>query len=99
MTAEWQKLIRIADRPELGWSVVAEYNGEDLADDSEDEKRLEKAEQSTERKATKRKKKCRTSCRPPGHTLCVQSSYWNHSFVRHADGLLPGPEATRNDSL
>ena len=36
---------------------MAEYNGEELANDFEDEKRLEKAKQSAERKATKWKKK------------------------------------------
>ena len=43
LIAERQKLIRIADRSELGWSVVVEYTADELADDSEDEKRLEKA--------------------------------------------------------
>ena len=37
--------------------MVAEYNIEELADDSEDKKRLEKAEHSVERKAAKWKKK------------------------------------------
>ena len=51
MIAERQKLIHNADWSELGWSVVAEYNAEELAEDSKDEKRLEKAEQSVVRKA------------------------------------------------
>ena len=50
--------IRIADRSELGWSVVAEYNAEELADHSEGETRLQNAAQSAEMKAAKRKKKC-----------------------------------------
>ena len=90
MIAEQQKLILIADRSELGPSVVAEYNNEELADDSKNEKRLEKAEQSAERKAAKESRKAEEKR--------VQSSYWKHSFVRHADEL-PGPEATRNDLL
>ena len=53
---ERQKLIKIADRSELGWGVVAEYMADELADDSDDEKRIEKAERAAERKAVKRKK-------------------------------------------
>ena len=43
LIAQRQKLIRIADRSEIGWSVVAEYTSDELPDDSEGEKRLEKA--------------------------------------------------------
>ena len=57
LIAERQKLIRIADRSDFGWSVVSEYTADELADDSEDERRLEKAERSAEKKAVKRKKK------------------------------------------
>ena len=42
--AHRQKLIKVADRSELGWAVVAEYNADALAADSDDEKRLERAE-------------------------------------------------------
>ena len=31
-----QKLIRIADRSDLGWNVVSEYTADELADDSEE---------------------------------------------------------------
>ena len=57
LLAERQKLIKIADRSEYGWGVVAEYTADELADDSDDEKRLEKAEKAAERKAAKRKRK------------------------------------------
>ena len=57
LLAERQKLIKIADRSEYGWGVVAEYTADKLADDSDDEKRLEKAEKAAERKAAKRKRK------------------------------------------
>ena len=56
LIGERQKLIKIADRSELGWGVVAEYTANKLADDSDDEKRIEKAERAVERKAAKRKK-------------------------------------------
>ena len=55
--AERQKLIRIADRSEHGWGVVAEHTADELADDSSDEKRLEKAKRAAEHKAVKRKKR------------------------------------------
>ena len=39
-------LIKIADRSDNGWGVVAEYTADELAEDSDDEKRLEKAEKT-----------------------------------------------------
>ena len=62
--AERQKLIKIADRSDLGWAVVEEYTADELADDSGDEKRLEKAEKTAERKAAKRKKATEQRVKP-----------------------------------
>ena len=62
--AERQKLIKIADRSDLGWAVVEEYTADELADDSGDEKRLEKAEKTAERKAAKRKKASEQRVKP-----------------------------------
>ena len=56
LLAERQKLIKIADRSDLGWAVVSEYTADELADDSDDEKRLEKAEKMAERKASRRRR-------------------------------------------
>lgn len=50
-----QKLIRIADRSELGWQVVEAYESDELASDDEDAKRLEKAQKSAEQKDLKNK--------------------------------------------
>ena len=47
-----QKLIRLADRSELGWLVVKKYSKDKLAEDSEDEKRI----LATERRASAKKK-------------------------------------------
>lgn len=63
LLASRQKLIKIADRSEFGWKVVAEYEADELASDSEDEKKLEKAERNAERKATKKRK---AATRPNG---------------------------------
>eukprot|EP00731_Ephydatia_muelleri_P024214 Em0016g485a len=52
-----QKMIKLADRSELGWSVVEEYKADELADNSEDEKKIVRAEKEAERKALKRKKR------------------------------------------
>ena len=48
--SERQKLIKIADRSEYGWGVVAEYQANELESCSEDEKKLEKAERAAERR-------------------------------------------------
>ena len=56
MIAERQKLIKLADRSEFGWGLVAEYTADELAYNSDDEKKIEKAEKAAERKAAKRKK-------------------------------------------
>ena len=45
-----QKLIKIADRSEFGWSTVDEYVEDELADNSDDEKRLFRAEGRAKRK-------------------------------------------------
>nr|XP_034311779.1 uncharacterized protein LOC117684306 [Crassostrea gigas] len=52
---ERQKLIKIADSSPLGWKVVAEYQANPIADDSEDEKRINKAQNKAEKKDKKQK--------------------------------------------
>ena len=51
-----QKVIKLADRSEAGWAVIEEYEGDDLADDSDDERRMEKAEGKAEKKLAKKRK-------------------------------------------
>ena len=53
------KLIRMADKSEAGWSVVAEYEKDDVADNSEDEKRIKQAERRAIWKTKTRKLKRR----------------------------------------
>ena len=62
---ERQKLIKLADRSEFGWSVVDEYTADELAVDSDDEKRIEKAEKLAEKKALRKKKKRAELAKPP----------------------------------
>lgn len=52
-----QKLIQLADTSELGWRMVAEYESNPIASDSEDEKRIHKAEYRASRKAKGEKTK------------------------------------------
>eukprot|EP00731_Ephydatia_muelleri_P008282 Em0004g620a len=58
-----QKMIKFADRLEVGWAMVEEYeddalasNSEDEASNSEDEKRMEKAVREADRKVAKKRK-------------------------------------------
>ena len=56
LLAARQKLIKIADCSDFGWTVVEEYEADKLTSDSDNEKMLEKAERTAERKAAKRRK-------------------------------------------
>lgn len=51
------KLIRMADRSEYGWAVVAEYESDELAMDSDDEKRISRAEKEAEKKWLRKRKR------------------------------------------
>ena len=47
-----QKLIRLADRSDLGWRVVQHYVADPIADDMEDEKRIRRATKAAEAELT-----------------------------------------------
>ena len=70
LLAERQKLIKLADRSEHGWGVVAEYTANELAVDSNDEEQIFEAEKAAERKAAKKKK----TAAPPNPRARVQPS-------------------------
>ena len=57
LIAHRQKLLKLADRSEYGWSLVEQYEEDALADDSDDEKRIEKAERAAERKVQAKRRK------------------------------------------
>ena len=61
LLAERQKLIKLADWSDYGWGVVAEYQLDELAKDSDDEKKMMKAEKEAERKVLKKRKKAEKS--------------------------------------
>ena len=58
-------MTKIGDQSDYGWSIVQEYEADDLASGSEEKKRLEKAERAAEQKAAK---KCKTAGGPVGKT-------------------------------
>ena len=59
-----QKNIKIADRSEHGWATVAEYEEDELADNSDDEKRLFRAEVRKKQKSVRDVKKKGGSRKP-----------------------------------
>ncbi|XP_072036996.1 uncharacterized protein [Amphiura filiformis] len=54
---ERQKLIKLADRSELGWGVVKEYVTDNLASDPEDVRKIKKAEKAAAAKKPATKKR------------------------------------------
>ena len=56
LLTERQKLIKIADSSPIGWKVVAEYEANPIADDSDDEKKIWKAQSRAEKKAKESRK-------------------------------------------
>ena len=68
-----QKVIRLADSSDLGWSVVKEYQANLLASDSEDEKRMMRAEARASRKLKERRfEKARRMPQCASHTSNLQ---------------------------
>ncbi|XP_053401280.1 uncharacterized protein LOC128557630 [Mercenaria mercenaria] len=59
MIKKRQKLVQLADSSELGWRVVAEYETNPIASDSDDEKKMYKAEARAARKVNFEKSKIR----------------------------------------
>ncbi|KAL5518174.1 hypothetical protein EMCRGX_G003861 [Ephydatia muelleri] len=91
-----QKLLKLADRFEYGWSVVDEYE-DGLADDSEDKKRIEKAEQAAEWRAQAKRRKEAVSGggkRTPQRREAVQQELLRLSVysgnVTPVEGLIDG---------
>ena len=95
--AERQKLIKLADRSDFGWSVVTEYTADELADNSEDEKRIEKAEKAAEKKSVKRRKIAGrpTPAKQPCSVATPSSSVSSATQVPRRPGLIPAVAKSR----
>ncbi len=93
-----ENVIKMADRSELGWRIISQYEADELADHSDKEKRLEKA---AERKLGRRRKAVLTQGSPTAGALATeayqphpqQSS--SHSQSAGYIHLLPGSKAAR----
>ena len=57
LVAQRQKLIRLADRSELGWAVVPHYLADPLASDEDDEKRMKTAGKAAAAERAKQQQK------------------------------------------
>ena len=69
------KLIRIADRSPAGWDTVAEYESDDLADNSEDERKIRAAEKrALQKKKMNQPRAVRTSSHSSAHHASTFSS-------------------------
>ena len=53
------KVIKLADKSDLGWSTVNEYLSDELASNSDDEKRMYRAERRAGRKTKERRRRFR----------------------------------------
>jgi hypothetical protein len=85
-----QKNILIADRSEHGWATVAEYEEDELADDSDDEKHLFRAEQRAERKnrqkSTKDARKKGRASKKPFRDSWFSSAQSSGEHAAHSGG-------------
>ena len=79
------KLIKIADRSELGWKTVREYESDEIADDSADEKRLKAAEKAAAAKEKQEKtQKERNSGRVQSRATIRQHPYSSSTITRRS---------------
>ena len=83
-----QKLIKIADRSDHGWSTVKEYFEDELAEDSDDEKRLFRAESRAGRKIKAKANRAKKPASNRGHSHFFNWSGFGSSGVQ-ATGLTP----------
>lgn len=87
-----QKCILIADRSEHGWATVAEYEEDELADNSDDEKRLFRAEVRAGRKT--KQKSVKETKKKGGPAKKPYRSSWSNPAPWSGEHAQPGGSAT-----
>ena len=80
---ERQKLIKIADKSEFGWSTINEYVDDELADNEVDAKKIKKAEKRAADKLKSVQEKKRKVRKPQSANLAQGNSYTNAGFTAH----------------
>ena len=85
-----QKLIRLADRSDLGWAVVDAYESDELASDDEDAKRMKEAKKAADQKDQKERKKKQAASQKSGRA--TGSGWRNQSspYVSNPAPVAPG---------
>ena len=73
------KLVRMADREQRGWKMVAEYVKDDLADDSDDEKNMRRARKAAEEAFRQNR----------GRSQPTRGSYRGRGYYRRGNGYRP----------
>ena len=90
-----QKNIKIADRSEHGWATVAEYEEDELADNSDDEKRLFRAEA----RAGRKKQKSVREAKKKGSSKKPFKAPWSNTFPSGGVPALSGAAMLHNTGL
>ena len=81
-----QKLIRLADRSDLGWAVVDAYESDELASEDEDAKRMKEARRVADLKDQKEKKKKQAASRRGGRAT---NNGWRMQPLPYASNAAP----------
>ena len=100
MIKKRNKLIKIADRSDLGWKTVKEYESDDIAEDSADEKRLKAAEKAAAAKDKQEKatKESKLKAQQKGGNSSVRSHpYASSTATRRVSERRSSPPKTRRN--
>ena len=94
MIKKRNKLIKIADRSELGWKTVKEYESDDIADDSADEKRLKAAEKAAaaKDKQEKAQKESKLKAQQKGNNSVRSHPYSSSTTTRRVSERRSSPQ-------
>ena len=80
---ERQKLIKLADKSEFGWSTINEYVDDELAANEVDAKKIKKAEKRAADKLKSVQEKSKKAQKPHSANLARGNSFSNAGFTAH----------------